>query len=82
MSLGVGGGVGDRPRGAAALSPVQPSSAHLLVAGSQPLANRWALGRHSDEEANKGVVPKLVGGRAGGDGAEPVRSTSPDWQLE
>ena len=56
--LGGGGGVGDRPRGAAALSPAQPSSAHLLVAGSQPLANRWALGRHSDEEANKGVVPE------------------------
>ena len=50
--------MGDRPQGAAALSPTQPSSAHLLVAGSQPLANRWALGRHSDEEANKGAVPE------------------------
>ena len=28
------------------------------LAGSRPLANRWALGRHGDEESNTGAVPQ------------------------
>lgn len=28
------------------------------LAGSLPLANRWALGRHGDEESNTGAVPQ------------------------
>ena len=47
------------------------------------MANRRGPGRHGDGEANTGAVPrKLVLGRAGDDGSEPVRSRSPDGQLE
>ena len=52
----------------------------LAGPGPWPIPGRWVV--LATRNLTRALCPKLGGGRAGDDGAEPVRSTSPDWQLE